>query len=265
MILHPHDIRDIIQQINESEKLVSVCIPSRGRVRILKEAVESLQNTATDLSRIEFVFRVDEDDTETIEYVQSVENAKVIVGKNLGYAAHRERMGDMFAEAEGQYLLLTGDDHQFVTNGWDDCIANHKGQVAIVFFGEDITFATHAAIPLTLGMEGIEPYSTDILYLYLALRLGIYARYDIKVQDRFRQHSPPSPLTPIPIVGTDEPWASAKKQVLEYVSVVDELFQPKTVGFYPSGTHGGTVNECFGMQIHSRPIEYEGGMPRSVG
>jgi len=250
-------IHKIIDETTHAPKLVSVCIPSRGRVKLLKELVESLLRTVSDLSRIEIIFRVDEDDPDTIEYVSQVLNAIVVVGSSVGYDNHQSRINDMFAVAKGRYLLLTGDDHRWQTNGWDDYLQKRSEQIAVVFFGKDTAFAVHSSLPKVWEKCGAYSYSIDVMYKYLALRLGIYVSHEnVEVVDIQLHHSP---LTPIPIPGHEENWRLAKKEVDEFIDLMSAYLL--RVGTIPNTYHAGTIMELFGLPINSQPS----GMPTCIG
>jgi glycosyltransferase involved in cell wall biosynthesis len=98
---------------------ISIILPTRGRVNMLKELVDSVVKTASDLSRVEIALRVDEDDQGTIDFVNSITSVdhKVFIGSRHGYFA--EYFNDAHSVATGDIFMMCNDDLLFRSPGWD--------------------------------------------------------------------------------------------------------------------------------------------------
>ncbi len=103
--------------------LVSVLLPTRGRTKGLHDALASLLNRAHDRSKVEVILKLDDDDTESIEFAKTLEWAapiKVMVSpRGAGYWHVHHWLVDMAGHATGDWLLNWSDDALMLTDGWD--------------------------------------------------------------------------------------------------------------------------------------------------
>lgn len=106
--------------------LISVLIPTRGRPAHLCRAVDSCWSLAKDKSLIEFIFKIDDDDTETISTVEKIEKItpckKIISPRNRGYWEMDRWVNEMSGLADGDWLFLFNDDALIKTEAWDQLI-----------------------------------------------------------------------------------------------------------------------------------------------
>ena len=106
--------------------LVSVLIPTRGRPDHLCRAVDSCYSLAKDKSLLEFIFKVDDDDPETMETISKIEKiapCKTIVSpRGRGYPEMHTWVNQMSEVAEGRWLFLFNDDALIRTEAWDQLI-----------------------------------------------------------------------------------------------------------------------------------------------
>ncbi len=99
---------------------VSVLIPTRGRVERLRILLASYGETTLGCRNAsELVFKVDDDDPATYDFLRGQPEHRVIVGPRMnGYAS----MGDFFNElavfARGDVLMCGNDDMVFRSHGW---------------------------------------------------------------------------------------------------------------------------------------------------
>lgn len=103
--------------------LVSVLIPTRGRVPHLLRAIDSLVSLAEDKKNLEFIFKVDDDDKETIDACKKLETlivCKTIISpRGRGFHEMHEWVNQMCAYATGDWLFLFNDDAKVVVQNWD--------------------------------------------------------------------------------------------------------------------------------------------------
>jgi len=109
--------------------LVSVLIPTRSRSQLLREAIGSFYDLADDKSSVEYLLKVDTDDTETIEiatYLSSILPLKTIIssrGERKYYNMHHW-VNELCSLAKGDWLFVSNDDVKVKTPGWDSILLN---------------------------------------------------------------------------------------------------------------------------------------------
>lgn len=118
---------------------VSVLVPTRGRVKHLKTLLDSFEQTAD--GRAELIFRIDNDDSNSYEYLRG-ENHVVIVGsQGNGYEDMPSFFNELSSFATGDVLLCGNDDMVFKTLGWASMILDAASQFPDGLF--DIGVTTH--------------------------------------------------------------------------------------------------------------------------
>lgn len=101
--------------------MLSIVVPTRGRIRQLREFLDSLQRTADRIAAVEVVLVVDEDDPEShgVQHA-AVPLRQVVVSRGL-------TMGELnargYAAATGDHVMLCNDDVVVQSPGWDTRIA----------------------------------------------------------------------------------------------------------------------------------------------
>ena len=66
---------------------ISVLLPTRKRISLIKRCTESLLDNAKDPSKIQLLYGVDDDDSESLKFLKDVKHParSVIKFKRLGY------------------------------------------------------------------------------------------------------------------------------------------------------------------------------------
>ena len=131
--------------------LVSIVGAMRGRVDGAIRGIDSLINQADDLENVEFVFRFDEDDFDTIDklrkyYAGKNLNMKFLMGKRHSYIYMNKYWDECVTECSGEYVMTWTDDmamHPNNLKGWDTSIREFKNQ----FFILEIPDTTHHKWP----------------------------------------------------------------------------------------------------------------------
>lgn len=117
--------------------LLSVLLPSRGRPEHLAQAVDSIYSLAGDKNSVEFIFKADDDDIPTVNFLSRLErilpHKKIVSPRGHGYRDMHLWANSMSAMATGDWLLLFNDDARMLTNAWDDVLAHTV--VGSVFHG----------------------------------------------------------------------------------------------------------------------------------
>lgn len=103
---------------------VSVLVPTRKRVDRLRTMIASFDRTTS--GRAELIFRIDDDDHETYDYLQAVPwrlKGGVYKGKRLkGYESTPQFLIDMLSLSSGDIVMVGNDDMIFETEAWDKLI-----------------------------------------------------------------------------------------------------------------------------------------------
>lgn len=110
---------------------ISVLLATRGRRDILKRSLTSLLDTANDKKNIEILLAFDNDDVNTIKWVEDNVfpdlddqdiNYTCMSFDRLGYIRLNEYYNELSKVAEKDWLLFWGDDAIMLTQDWDKII-----------------------------------------------------------------------------------------------------------------------------------------------
>ena len=105
--------------------LLSFLLPTRNRLAMLKESIQSVFDLAQDPANVEILVGLDNDDPslgETIDYLQSHPHAdklKHAVYERYGYKKLHLYVNDLCSHAKGRYFLLWNDDAKMVSTHYD--------------------------------------------------------------------------------------------------------------------------------------------------
>ena len=120
-----------------SNEIISVLLPTRGRTEVLRKSLKSLVEKATKPERIEILFGIDEDDTDTLDYIKDVISvdlkelgieSRASIFKPLGYENLHIYVNTLAGNAQGEWLFFWNDDCLMVSEGWDEVIDQYNGQ-----------------------------------------------------------------------------------------------------------------------------------------
>jgi len=125
---------------------ISVLIPTRHRVGRLETLLASYARTICGSSDTELVFRVDDDDLETQDYLSSqhLRNGSIhlVVGpRHQGYQSMPRFFNELLAASTGDVLMCGNDDMVFQTVGWPSLILSAANQYPDGVF--DFGVSTH--------------------------------------------------------------------------------------------------------------------------
>ena len=110
--------------------MISVICPTRKRKKDVARLIKSAIETANNLDSVELIFVVDDDDIETISFLDfMINNKKITVGiKKVVVERNKYIFSDLINQAlphcEGELFLAIGDDGVFRTPNWDSEIIN---------------------------------------------------------------------------------------------------------------------------------------------
>ena len=130
-----------VRRLGENKPaMISVLVPSRGRVEPLSQAIGTASAMATHPTAIEFVIWLDDDDPELDHYLSRYQTphrhiirVRHIVGPRTLLSECWNRCADF---ARGEILMHGGDDIVFQTPGWDqqvrDAFAASQDKILLV-------------------------------------------------------------------------------------------------------------------------------------
>ena len=132
---------------------ISILLATRGRTEMLKKSLASLVDLASDPTSLEILLAFDDDDTETVKWVQ--ENVLTDLDakdisytcmsfERLGYIRLNEYYNKLAVEADGDWLFFWGDDAIMETQDWDKAITAHTGKFRV------LRALTHRCHPLAI-------------------------------------------------------------------------------------------------------------------
>jgi len=116
--------------------LASVLIPSRDRIDILKNSINSLLNNANNSENIQILIKFDFDDEQSIKRFSELNLRKqdvVLFGNRFrGYKDHHLFLNDLAKLAEGEFLFTWNDDTTMLSKDWDLEIQKYSGQFIVL-------------------------------------------------------------------------------------------------------------------------------------
>lgn len=117
---------------------ISLLLPTRGRKALLERLFDSLYQTTSDLSRVEVVLCVDDDDTETLDMgFDPVFHVRKVVGPRTTMGAYNTKC---LENASGNIVILFNDDIVVRTSGWDQAIidfdARHEDKIYLAYVND---------------------------------------------------------------------------------------------------------------------------------
>jgi len=156
---------------------ISVLLPTRGRKEPLLKCLDSLLENAKDNTNIEVLLGVDTDDTEVIEYVETVIIPKyyqvtMYLFKQLGYEKLNMYYNTLANLAYGKWLFVFNDDVILETQDWDNVIYKYESHpmplLRVNVRNMDHPFALFPIIKKEMieVMGQLSPYSHIDRFLY---------------------------------------------------------------------------------------------------
>ena len=104
--------------------LVSILLPTRGRLESLEKSVKSLIDNAIEPEKVEILMRIDDDDEVSLSNMEKIKNlhthTQVIVGsRHKGYQSLHTFCNELAEQATGKWLFIWNDDAIMISEGWD--------------------------------------------------------------------------------------------------------------------------------------------------
>lgn len=187
--------------MKDSKFDIAILLATRGRgENMLGRSVKALVERAKDISRVQFFFAFDNDDSVGTGYftqeLQPWMDARdlwyrAIRFQPMGYVNLHKYNNHMASQADANWLIIYNDDAVMETDGWDEIIANYHGQFKLLSFHShrDHPYSIFPIVPRAwfdlLGY--ISPHPTqDGWVSQQAYMLDIFERIPVWVlHDRF--------------------------------------------------------------------------------
>jgi hypothetical protein len=183
------------------KRLITFAIPSNRSVEDKSKVIQNLFQKASDPSRIEIIFRVDNNHGEIKNYqseqhyINTIkdfanewrDNVKVIVGEPLyGYCSIGDYHNDILKEYTGDFLFLYNDDCTDISKRYDDNIEPYRNKVVVLNIDNrtnnfDFFVISRKFIELNNGVFQYSPFVNYDLTTWFDYFPDICHRVDIDV------------------------------------------------------------------------------------
>jgi glycosyltransferase involved in cell wall biosynthesis len=173
-------------------KLVSIIMPSRGRVKYLKKSLESICDKTSDLSKVQVIIRFDNDDLDSIKEIPNLPFSKldidIVIGQRMrGYHDLNKFVNQCCGVSRGDFLLLFNDDSYIVTENWDLKLEKFIGETVVLNPDTHDDAQAFNTFPIMsrdiydlLGYFSLQAHN-DTWISYIARSLGIQKHIDISI------------------------------------------------------------------------------------
>lgn len=138
--------------------LVSVLLPTRNRIPLVKRTVQSLLTNSANPDQIEIMVAYDEDDVASQEYFNSTEwtdlinsfksHSQVCHCPCWGYSGLNHYYTTMAKQSNGHWLMIWNDDAVMLTPNWDQHLAAEQDYVGLLHMTTENFKKTLTLFPL---------------------------------------------------------------------------------------------------------------------
>ena len=124
-----------------SEYKIAVLLPTRSRTTALTQSVTSIVESATDISTIQLLFGLDNDDATGLDHFSNVIQPwldqqgvayEAHVFQSMGYAGLNKYYNHLAKFTDADWLFVWNDDAVMDTVGWDTVIDQYTGQFLVL-------------------------------------------------------------------------------------------------------------------------------------
>lgn len=177
--------------------MISVLLPSRGRVDLLRRSIDSLFRMASRDDNVEVLVGLDSDDEASQEAMLEEDDHRHLVrvvvaagldGERFGYHRLHEYFNMLWVHGRGNWFLLWNDDALMQTPGWDHQLDELEPGVAVLHGNHDpfnVFPAVHRAAVEAMGHFSLSNHNDSWL---ADVAVGVPCLRDTTIQvlhDRF--------------------------------------------------------------------------------
>lgn len=212
---------------------ISVLVPTRGRLTRLRTLITSFDATTGNGPEAELVFRVDDDDTDTLNFLRAWGGHQVVLGPRMrGYASLPNFFNELVGFATGDVLMCGNDDMVFRTPGWAPRILAAANRYPDGLF--DIGVSTHNEkhYPFSVTSKKVAEH-LGFLWDPRIFWGDIFLR---DVMQRFER------CVPVSEVQIDHDWAGHTPDTV-FVEGNSQRFQMRDASYWVE-VHGAAVNDA---------------------
>ena len=182
--------------MSNSQGLITVLLPTRGRTELLFKSLKSLFDKAANSKRIELILGIDEDDTDVKAYIEKeiapwlkaeqIE-CRANVFKPLGYENLHTYVNTLAQSAQGDWLFFWNDDALMETQDWDNIIDQYNGQFKLLGPKDNHNGHPYAILPIVPRdwfrlMDHLSMNAQNDAWLsHIAYMLDIFERIDVEI------------------------------------------------------------------------------------
>jgi len=174
---------------------ISILLPTRGRREALLKSLNSLLDTASDPTRLEFLLGIDDDDDGIKEYIEQnvaplmkehAVECRANIFKPLGYENLHTYVNTLATNANGDWLMFWNDDGIMLTENWDDVIESYNGQFKLLAPKDNHDGHPYAIFPIVPMdwfrlMDHLSINAQNDAWLsHIAYMLDIFERIDVE-------------------------------------------------------------------------------------
>jgi hypothetical protein len=123
---------------------ISVLVPTRRRLDFLSRMLDSFNETATRKDQVELIFRCDNDDIESIEYLQKLNYPVLIGDRKDGYKSLPIFFNEMVEKATGDLFVCGNDDMLFKTKNWPQLVIDEANKYSDGLFNIGVSTGLNA-------------------------------------------------------------------------------------------------------------------------
>jgi hypothetical protein len=122
----------------EYKKLVGIMIPTRKRINLLQECLDSFNQKTKEKSLVELLIKIDTDDEETIKFIEeytptSELDIKVVISdRKNGYGSLHEHYNSLAKVSEAEFLFGMNDDIEILTDSWEQQFKKYRNKSFIL-------------------------------------------------------------------------------------------------------------------------------------
>ncbi len=136
----------------KGEPKVSIVIPTRDNVALLRNCIESVESLTTYRNYEVLIVDNDSADSETVEYLSSTPHRVLRFEEEFNYS----RINNFaVGHAEGEYVLFLNDDTEVISSGWMEAMLGHAQRPEIGAVGAKLLYpdgrVQHAGVVLGAG------------------------------------------------------------------------------------------------------------------
>lgn len=116
--------------------MISILLPTRNRLKMFTESVDSLLSNVSSLDQIEILVAMDDDDDETVNEIKKIihnkKNIKLFLFTRKHYHGLHEYINFLAKQCSGKFIMIWNDDCLMETKDWDKFIMEYDNKFVML-------------------------------------------------------------------------------------------------------------------------------------